>query len=204
MEWPRGLMKQGWITAWMLLGLFCLALDIQASTEEEKSNYRLRAQDLLQFEMSEEPELKKELRIAADGNIILPYIQSVRVAGLTLSEAQQLITKRYYEEEFYVNPQVHLFVLKFASRSVYVLGEVKVPGAVDIPPSDDLTLTKAISAAGGLTRMGAGHRILLKRTQAGKEITVMKLNFKDIMKDKRVNDVTLQEGDKILVEEIRI
>ena len=83
---------------------------------------------------------------------------------------------------------------------VYIFGQVKNPGALQVKKSGMPTLLQAIAQAGGFTDRAAKGSVLIKRKDAaGKEIEI-KVNVKDILKGKK-KDVQLEENDTVYVPE---
>jgi polysaccharide export outer membrane protein len=83
---------------------------------------------------------------------------------------------------------------------IYVFGEVRNPGALQVKRSQKITLLKAIAQAGGLTENASKRGITIKRKdQNGKEINI-KVNLNDIIKGK-TKDIPLKEGDVVIVKE---
>ncbi len=84
---------------------------------------------------------------------------------------------------------------------VFVFGEVRNPGALQVKMSKKITLLQAIAQAGGMTEGAAKGGITIKRKdrKTGKEIK-MKFNLKDIIKGNRP-DIELIEGDVVFVPE---
>jgi polysaccharide export outer membrane protein len=82
---------------------------------------------------------------------------------------------------------------------VYLLGEIKTPGPLEIGYGSPITLLTAIAKAGGLTA-NASKTIQIRRKDEEGKVTVLKVNLKDIMKGKKP-DVELQPGDVINVPE---
>jgi polysaccharide export outer membrane protein len=85
--------------------------------------------------------------------------------------------------------------------NIFVFGEVRNPGALQVKMSKKTTLLQAIAQAGGPTEGAARSRITIKRKdkKTGKEIKI-KVNMKDIIKGKRP-DIELKEGDVVFVPE---
>ena len=92
--------------------------------------------------------------------ISLPFIGGLRAAGLTSSELSALIRKTYVDRDFYRTIDVSVSVTE---RFVYVGGEVQRPGRIEWAP--DLTMTKAIQAAGGFTLYAKETAINVVRDQ---------------------------------------
>jgi polysaccharide export outer membrane protein len=84
---------------------------------------------------------------------------------------------------------------------VYVLGEVRSPGKLEVKMSKGITVLQAIAQAGGLTDAAKKSGVTVKRKdeKTGRE-TKIKLNLGDIIKGKRP-DIKLQEGDVVIVPE---
>lgn len=83
---------------------------------------------------------------------------------------------------------------------LYVFGQVKSPGALEVKSSNIPTLLRAIAQAGGFGDRAAKGRILIKRQdEDGKDMEI-KVNAKDIIKGKR-EDIQLQENDVVFVPE---
>lgn len=84
---------------------------------------------------------------------------------------------------------------------VYVFGEVKNPGALEVKMSKKITLLQAIAQAGGTTEGASKSGILIKRKdKKTHRESQIKVNLKDIIKGKRL-DIELTEGDVVYVPE---
>ncbi len=85
--------------------------------------------------------------------------------------------------------------------NVYVFGEVKNPGAVQVKQSKKITVLQAIAQAGGTAEGASKSGVVIKRKdkKTGKEIKI-KVNLNDIIKGKKP-DIELKEGDVVYVPE---
>jgi len=83
--------------------------------------------------------------------------------------------------------------------TVYVYGEVKIPGALQVKMSKKITLLQAIAQAGGTTEWASKTGLTINRrdVKTGRE-TKMRVNLKDIIGGKSP-DIALQEGDVVIV-----
>ena len=84
--------------------------------------------------------------------------------------------------------------------TVYVLGAVRNPGAVELTSSMPVTLLAAIARAGGPSEQASKSGIQIRRRDASGQEQVIKANLKDILSGK-APDVELQPGDVINVPE---
>lgn len=163
-------------------------------------NYILKPSDVISVEVYQENDLRKDVRVEGDGSVALALIGKVKVAGMTVSEAQSLITD-LYNRDYLVDPQVSVLVVQFSPRVIHVLGSVNSPGIVEIPPDRDLTLTEAIAGVRGVSRLGNPKSITIKRLGEDGRARQMEVNFSKIVTDPNAKDVVLQEGDTIWVPE---
>lgn len=163
-------------------------------------NYVLKPSDVVSVEVYQEDDLNKSLRVEGDGTVALALVGKVKVAGMTVAEAQSLI-RDLYNRDYLVDPQVSLLVVQFSPKVVHILGSVNSPGVVNIPPDRDLTLTEAIAGVRGVSRLGNPRSITIKRVDQDGRARQMEVNFSRIVTDPNVKDVVLQEGDTIWVPE---
>src|SRR5208282_1874541 len=93
------------------------------------SNVKLGIGDLIEINVFVVPELSLKTRVSGSGDVYLPLIDYVHVAGLTTDEAQTLIQKRLEDGGFVRGPHVSIFVNESASQAITMVGEVNRPGA---------------------------------------------------------------------------
>lgn len=170
------------------------------ATEQVRSNYLLKPSDLIEVMVFQEPDLNKQVRIEADGSIVLPLINRVKVGGLSIDEARQQI-QELYNEDFLVNPQVNLLVLEYRMRKVDVIGQVNQPGPIEIPSDQALSLVEAISQAGSFTRLARRTTVQVTRTDTDGKKRVIEINVDRMMSSEDAPDFILQDGDIVFVPE---
>lgn len=101
--------------------------------------------------------------IDMQGNIDLPVIGKVQIAGLTRTAAAEMIKEKL---KVYINdPIVNIRILNY---KVTVLGEVRNPGTFTIP-NERVTLPEALGIAGDLLITGVRKNILVIRDVDGKK-----------------------------------
>lgn len=123
------------------------------------------AGDLLEMTIFDTPELSGKLRVSNGGDILLPLVGSLHVAGLKAEEAQNLIRQKFVDGGFLKDPQVTVFIAEYATQGVSVLGEVKNPGIY--PAFGSHHLLDYISAAQGLTPLAGTSVTVTHASQAG-------------------------------------
>lgn len=98
------------------------------------------------------------VQVSTDGLVSLPVIGKLKLAGLTLDEAEDAITERL--APVMRDPQVTVRIGEYYSQPVTVLGAVVEPGVHQL--KNRKTLLEAISLAGGF-KGDAGYRIAVTR-----------------------------------------
>lgn len=167
---------------------------LAAPMASPNSDLLLGPGDLLEVSVYGAPDFdKKEMRVTTDGNVLVPMVGSIHIAGLTVSRAQEVIAKKLSDGEFFNDPQVTIFVKDYATQGVSILGEVQKPGVY--PVVGPRQLYDAISLAGGLTPK-AGRFVTIKHRDNTVPTTIEVSN--DPQKRLDAN-VSIQPGDTVIV-----
>ena len=114
--------------------------------------------DLLTVSLFAQPIFAPPVRVGVDGNIQLPLIGIVPVAGLTIDRAEDLIAQRLSSAGMYKDPQVSVTVSESAGQFVTVGGELHAV----VPVTGDRRLLEVLAAAGTLPPT-ASHTITILR-----------------------------------------
>lgn len=122
-------------------------------------DYRIGFDDVLEIGVFEAPELNHEVRVSSSGEISLPLLESVHVAGLTPRELE-LVLEELLRRTYMKDPHVSVFVKDTQSHPVSVLGAVRTPGVFQVRGSK--TLLEILSLAGGLAD-DAGETVIIMR-----------------------------------------
>lgn len=117
-----------------------------------------------------------ETIVDIDGNIELPRIGRMKVAGLSKEVAKTNITNAY--KEYLVNPVV---LIKFGDFRYTVLGEVRSPGT-RLVPSDKISLLEAIANSGDLTEFAERKKVrIIRDVNNEREVLSIDLTNKNIL-----------------------
>lgn len=128
--------------------------------------------------------------VRPDGNVSFPLVGEIHAEGMTVSQftdVQQQGLARYI-----VDPDVSVNISKLGRVRVYVFGEVRKPGAVELEKGH--TVIDAIGAAQGFTRDTAKKKIFLIHQDQPKSLIPINLNNMLKTGDMSQN-ITLREGD---------
>jgi len=135
--------------------------------------------------------------VNSDGNIQLPILGYIPVAGLTTKAVKETITATLLEKKLLIDPIVTIHHLNY---EVTVIGEVGKPSVINVP-SEKISLLKALGLAGDITVYGKKDNVLLIREINGKRrVKRIDLNSADFLRSPyyylQPNDVIYVEANK--------
>src|SRR5207249_8396223 len=160
------------------------------------TGYVLRSNDQVAVEVFGEEDLRTNTRLNGEGNLSLPLLGSVHLAGMTLAQAASKITE-LYGRDYLVNPRVNITLVGYAKRRFTMLGQVNRPGSYEMPDGnpDGIDLLEAVAMAGGYTRIAAPEKVSVRR---GNQVIRV-----DAKRQARGNHdaFTVQPGDTVTVGE---
>ena len=173
--------------------------EILASITEfqNSQDYLLQAGDLVEIKVYKEDDMDRTLRIATNGSITFPLIGNVKIAGLTVSSAEQKLERAL--QAYIKTPSVSFLIQEYANKTVYVLGEVKRPSSIAIMPEKTMTLLEAITSAGGFTDVAAISKVKILRMENGEKKSI-EVDVSKITKEgNKQYDVPLKPSDVVYV-----
>ena len=132
------------------------------------------------------------LEVNRSGEIVLPKVGAVKVAGQTFGQLPTLLKTTL--SRIYKDFQLNVNMGKLRVIKVYVVGEVASPGDYNVNSLS--TLISALSAAGGPTKNGSLRNIQINRN--GKVVETVDL-YDFFLKGDKGKDIRLQPGDTVLV-----
>ena len=146
--------------------------------------------------MFENPDLSGRYRVDEMGDITVPLIGPVHVAGMTADEAAATIEKLYVEGQILLPANSHatVFISEYATQGITINGEVRTPGVY--PALGVHKLNDLIAAAGGITPLAASHVVITHKDDPGNPITV---EYNPSALKPIIPDVQIFPGDSILV-----
>ena len=129
--------------------------------------------------------------VDSKGEIELPLIGSIKVAGMTTRQIKE--TLKTSLEKYLQSPTVKV---NFESYKITILGEVKLPGLYQVR-SEKINITEALGLAGDMTIFGDRKKVMIIREQDGKkEFIQADLTTRDIF---ATNYYYLHPGDVVYV-----
>jgi len=175
---------------------------LPAAEAPASSNYRLFARDLVQIAVQGEPDVAVQRRIDASGEIPVPLLGAVKVAGLTAAQAQAEIRRRYIAEEIFIRPEVFVSVVEYSPKEVLVLGQVNKQGKLALSPeSAAMPIIEAITGAGGFTRIAKSDGVRVTRKDETGAERVFTVDVERMLAGRGGDPFQLQPGDVVFVPE---
>ena len=110
------------------------------------------------------------------GNVQLPTVGRVKVQGLTVGEAQELVQRKI--NEYFTNATV---VLKLVSFRISVLGDVGRPGYY-VVYNNQITVPEALALAGGVNEFADKERMtLVRQSDRGAQAVYLDMTRTDVL-----------------------
>ena len=192
---------------WLVLGLALMAglgctphmnttVEAQAAAAQVvEEKYQLGPEDVIEISVWKEPDLTKQIAVRPDGKISYPLIGEVQVAGKTVKQVREDISKRL--EKFVTDAQVTVILLKTQNYKIYVVGKVNKPG--EFVMGRPANVMQALAMAGGLTPFASPSKIIVIRRSGGNEQT-FPFDYKSVAKGEFLDqNITLLPGDVVVV-----
>jgi protein involved in polysaccharide export with SLBB domain len=165
--------------------------------QRRNARYRIQPDDSVSISFPLSQEFNQSVTVQPDGYINLQGIGGLYVAGMTVPDLVSALKREY--SRILHDPIVDVDLVDFQKPFFIVAGQVTKPGQYDL--RYDTTVSEAIAIAGGFTPE-AKTQVLLYHRVSDDWVEVKKLNLKDILHGKHVNeDAGMQSGDMIFVPE---
>jgi protein involved in polysaccharide export with SLBB domain len=135
--------------------------------------------------------------IRSDGTIFHELLGTVSIAGMTIFEAEDVLTAKF--SEFFTQPRVAISIVERTSIKVILYGEVNRIGVFPIKPNT--RIAEFIIENGGTTPEADLTRITVSREDGSKIIFDME---KYLFTSEPVNNIILKDKDKIIVPRFKV
>jgi polysaccharide export outer membrane protein len=147
--------------------------------------YRLGAGDEIRMITWGEEQLTGTFKVNDTGDVAIPLLGSVRAAGLSTLELQDVVTRGFDSRDILHGASVSVEVTAY--RPIYILGEVSHPGSY--PFQIGMTMVTAVAVAGGFTYRAVDDKASILRgteeyrgervshLQPGDTVTILERHF---------------------------
>ena len=165
--------------------------------QHRNPRYKIQRDDVLFITFSLSPEFNQSVTVQPDGYVNLQGAGSLFIQGMTIPQVVEAFKIAY--GKILHEPIIDVDLTDFQKPFFIVSGQVGKPGQYDL--RYDTTVAEAIAIAGGFTPQAKTQVFLYHRISDG-WVEVKKLNLKDILNGKNVNeDAVMKPGDMIFVPE---
>jgi len=172
------------------------------------AKYKLRVGDKVAFQILEDrivddKDVPRSLVVADSGELDIPYIGRVPATDKTCKQLCDEI-KAQLQKEFYYRATV-VMALDLANKyfgRIYVWGQVRTQGPIDLAINENLTAGKAILRAGGFADFANKKKVKVVRPAGTNDVAnaTFILNMADILESgKTEKDMVLQPDDFVIV-----
>lgn len=173
-------------------------------------DYVVGPQDVLNITSQDDPALTGKFTVETDLTFTYPLIGRVRAGGLTLRAVESQLQNLLMEQGFFKDPQIRVAVEQYKSQKIFIVGEVRNPGAYAL--SGDMRLVEALALAGSTLPTAAGEVVIVPATgdeairaatsaeiaeQAGEG--VVRVNLRELQNGALGQNVQLAGGDTVFV-----
>ncbi len=140
----------------------------------------------------------REATVSPDGTVQLPMIGSIPAVGLTLDELKREVNMRYRQriQGFEITP----VLVQRAPRFIYVLGEVRQPGRIEL--TGPTSAMQAVALGGGWNSGGNLRQIVVFRRDESWRLMALRLDLAGGLHGKRPfpsDEIWLRDSDIVLV-----
>lgn len=162
-------------------------------------SYKVGPGDILQVTVWEHPELLNlgqdglpaiGFMIDSQGKIFYPYVGRISIDNKTVYDIRDQLSEAL--SKYIENPQLDVTVTKYASKKVYLTGEIATVGPL-VMQGRALTVLDAVTAAGGVTRNADMDDIVVVRKGQRRHIDLFALLHYGDMRQ----NILLQNNDQI-------
>lgn len=182
-----------------IIGLVAMCLNAAFAQAEEP--YRLMPEDVLRVQVYDENQIIAVVPVGKDGNISAPFVGIVRAEGLTTSELESILVKKYEQTLRIRNPKVAVTIERYREVRANITGMVNRPGTYPIRPTDDILTLLALGGNAILDRADL-RRAKLQRSGSKEAIPIdlfAMLTFGDMSQNYQLKD-----GDTLTIPEDKV
>ena len=168
----------------ILLILAVAPAPAETQSVQDPEELLLMPGDILRVVVWREPDLSGDFQVDQDGTLVLPLLGKLLVTDRAWNIVKDDLMQDYLRD--LRNPSIELTPF----RSVYVLGEVNLPGRYNVHPTDD-NLAGAVSLASGVTSDGDVTNMRIVRDGV--------IILDGIAGEQRLSELGIRSGDQLFI-----
>ena len=190
--------------------VFCALHGVAPVRAEEPRPYIIGPKDVIAVSVFNQPQLTGKYVVESDGMLTFPLLGRLAAGGLTLRALEDQLRERL-ARGYLKDPQVAVTIDQYRSQQIFVMGEVRQPGAV--PLTGPITLLEALARAGSTTERagmealivrspespGTPDAAVLERAQRGENAETLRANLQSLQSGELAQNIALWPGDTVFV-----
>lgn len=160
-------------------------------------DYTVGPGDVLDIVVFQVDDLSVTREVNARGEISVPLLGTVPVAGKSALEIEDQL-EALYGVDLLRDPQISVEIAEYVSQQVTLIGELRKPGMY--PLRGHTTLLEAMAMAGGVSRIADRESIIIFRTEDDEQVYGYLVNLDEVMAGAK-EDPEIRGSDRIVVPE---
>lgn len=178
--------------------VFVLVLSSVMAFGQTTEAYRLSPDDVIEIKIYNESQVNAIVPVGKDGTLTAPFLEPMKVEGMTIVELQKALAKAYTEKLRLRDPKVSVIVSRFKPVRASANGFVSRPGIYELRPGD--TVLTLLSFAGGVQVDRADQRRATLRKANSNELIPIDL-FAILNRADTTQNYVIEDGDSLNVPE---
>lgn len=171
------------------------------------ADYVIGPRDIVSITVFNQPSLSGKFTVDADGTVAMPLLGRVTAAGLTARDLERALVKRL-ADGFLMRPELSIAIEEYRSQRVFVVGEVRQPGPIQLTGRTTLIEVLALARS---TTAEAAKEVVIVRAAAGANPSgailpnqpeagdVIHVDLNALETGALANNIVLRDGDTVFV-----
>ena len=178
-----------------------------AGAAQDEPDYTIGPRDTLRIEVFNQPDLGGLYTVETDGALSFPLIGRVAAGGSTVRAFERALVDRL-SAGYFRNPRVTVSVEAYNSQRVFIVGEVREPGAYAL--AGEMRLIELLALAGSATPAAAGEAVVVRSgagadgpvlPRDGRGAETLRVDLDALETGDLSQNVRLRHGDTVFVPE---
>lgn len=191
----------------MLMLLLLGALQAGPAAGHDSNLYIVGPNDVLSITVFNQPQLSGKFSVEADGTLTFPLVGRVPVGGKSIRAVEDEMRGRL-ADGYVRDPHVSVTVEQYRSQQIFMMGEVRQPGALQFTGS--MTLVEALARVGSLTEDAATEAVIVRSPSSagtagpaaspnGPNTESIRVDLESLQTGALTGNVVLRAGDTVFV-----
>ena len=191
--------------------LACAAVVVAAAgahgLARQEPDYRIGVRDVLEINLFNQQDLSGLYAVETDGAFSFPLIGRIAAEGLTVGQLEESL-RAGLKAGYFRDPRVTVAVAEYRSQRVFVMGEVRSPGAY--PLAAGTSLIEVLALAGSPTTTASDTVVVVRAGEQAPQGTpvppedlngaeTIRVNLRDLESGDLSGNIVLQDGDTVFV-----